>query len=99
MLSPDDLINVLHPTFHFPFFPSRLTGILMVIFSEGHECDFGLISKRLGISKPATSRLLDTASEHGFAKRLARHDKDRRLQPIKLTAEGQAFCKSMLEAA
>lgn len=71
----------------------------MVIFSEGHECDFGVITKRLGISKPATSRLLDTASEHGFAKRMARHAKDRRRQPIKLTAEGQAFCRSMLGVA
>ena len=64
-----------------------LRGCMVLLILLTRETDFGKISAKLGISKPALSRTLDTLGHYGLVKR-TRNENDGRFVDIVLTTEG-----------
>jgi len=93
-----ELLNAIKPTFPYDFFATRSLGILLMISMFDHPSDFGLIRRELGLNASCMSRLMDSLSIKGLAKR-ERSRFDGRRVFISPTPEGRAFVKQLTETA
>ncbi len=75
---------------------ARQMALLLTVYLEAETFAIKDIAARLGISKPAVCRAVDTLSQIGFLRRI-RDEQDRRNVYIERTSEGADFLKNLGE--